>query len=622
PTYTYLDDVALTGTGATAPGTPTAVSATAGNGQATVSWTAPPDGGSTIRSYTITPYAGGVAQPSTTINGSPPATTATITGLTNGTTYTFTVTATNGIGTGSASSPSNAVTPSAPTVPGTPTNVTAAPGNGQATVSWTAPSDGGSTIRSYTIIPYAGGVAQPSTTINGSPPATTATITGLTNGTTYTFTVTATNGIGTGLASSASNTVTPAAAPGAPTGVTAVAGNGQATVSWTAPFDGGSPINSYTITPYVGSTAQPSTTITGSPPATTATVTGLTNGTSYTFTVTAVNAIAPGPASVASNAVTPLAAPGIPTNVTASGGNGQATVTWTAPSNGGSAIVSYTVTPYVGSTAQPATTVTGSPAPTSATVTGLTNGTMYTFTVKATNGVGTGLESAASNPVTPGTVLTPSFIQQVAAHAAGVTSLTVTPGSGVTVGNRLVVLVGVWSSGAATAQSVTDSAGNIYTEVLHFAASEKTELSVWTAPVTAGGGTRPAIKVTPSARADVGAAALEYSGLSTAAGAGAIDQTAQKSGTTSTAATVSSGATGSGTTAGGELAMGFYVDSGFGDSLTAGSGFTGRSNVSNTSDIELLAEDQLVALGAKPNATAGTGANTTWLMATVVFKHG
>ena len=192
-------------------------------------------------------------------------------------------------------------------------------------------------------------------------------------------------------------------APGQVTNVTATAGNGSAAVSWSAPSSGGAP-TTYTITPYVGGTAQPATTVTGSPPATTTTVSGLTNGTSYTFTVTATNAVGSGPASSPSNAVTPTAsitAPSAPAGVSASAGNGAAAVTWTAPSNGGSPITSYTITPYTGSTAQPATTITGSPPTTSTTITGLTNGTTYTFTVTATNAIGNGPASEHSNAVTP-----------------------------------------------------------------------------------------------------------------------------------------------------------------------------------------------------------------------------
>ena len=215
----------------------------------------------------------------------------------------------------------------------------------------------------------------------------------------------------------------------------------------------------------------------------------------------------------------PPTAPGAPTAVSASAGNGSASVTWTAPSNGGSPITSYTITPYAAGVAQQATTISGNPPATSATITGLANGTSYTFTVSATNAVGIGPASAPSNAVTPSSVVTPSFVQQVSARGhAG--SLAVTPGSAVAAGDRMVVEVGVWNSSGATASSVTDSAGNTYTELTHFKASDGTELSVWTAPITAGGGTKPAITAKVTAAADVGVAAVEYAGLSTAAGAG------------------------------------------------------------------------------------------------------
>jgi hypothetical protein len=214
----------------------------------------------------------------------------------------------------------------------------------------------------------------------------------------------------------------------------------------------------------------------------------------------------------------------------------------------------------------------------------------------------------------------PSFVQQVSAHGhAG--SLGVTPGSAVTAGDRMVVEVGVWNSSHATASSVADSAGDTYTELTHFTASDGTELSVWSAPITAGGGTKPTITAKVTSAADIGVAAVEYSGLSTAGGASVLDVQAHATGATgAAAATVSSGATPA-ATGGPELAIGFYADSGFGDTLTPGSGYAGRVNLAPTPDMELLVEDQAVAQAATPAATVGTGPRTTWLMATLVLKH-
>ena len=91
----------------------------------------------------------------------------------------------------------------------------------------------------------------------------------------------------------------PTTAPGRPTDVTATAGDGSATVSWTAPFAGGSAITQYAVT---GSDGYRYCVTTG---ATNCTISGLVNGTSYTFTVTATNEFLTGPASDPSNAVTP-----------------------------------------------------------------------------------------------------------------------------------------------------------------------------------------------------------------------------------------------------------------------------------------------------------------------------
>jgi hypothetical protein len=277
---------------ATVPGAPTNATATAGPGSATVSWQAPAsDGGSPITQYTVTSSPDGITA---TVNGS--TLTANVTGLTNGTTYTFTVTATNALGTGSPSAASNAVTPQL-TAPGAPQNVSAAPHDSSATITWQPPaSDGGSPITQYTVVSSPGGITA---TVDGSTFSTS--MLGLTNGTSYTFTVTATNALGTGPASAPSNAVTPAQLPGAPTGIAAVEGVDSAIVSWNAPAsNGGSAITQYTVTSSPGGITA---TVNGS--TLSANVTGLAGGTTYTFTVTATNPIGDGPASSASNAVTP-----------------------------------------------------------------------------------------------------------------------------------------------------------------------------------------------------------------------------------------------------------------------------------------------------------------------------
>jgi len=189
----------------------------------------------------------------------------------------------------------------------------------------------------------------------------------------------------------------------------------------------------------------------------------------------------------------------------------------------------------------------------------------------------------------------------------------------VTTGNRLVVEVADWSSGHATTSSVTDSAGDTFTEVTTATGSDGTQLSVWTAPITQSGGTKPVILAKPTANADMGIAVLEYSGLSTAAGTLAVDQMASATGTTTSARAVSSGSTPA-TTASNELSIGFYSDSGFGDALAADPGYTRRVNVSPAGDIELFVEDTIVGQGATPAPSVSTGAATVWEMATVVFK--
>jgi uncharacterized protein (TIGR03437 family) len=436
---------------AVVPGTPTIGTATAGDTQATVSFTAPvSNGGATITGYTVTANPGGAT-------GTGATSPITVTGLTNGTAYTFTVTATNSAGTGSASAASNSVTPKAaqtitfanpgaqnfgttPTVtatstssltvtftssttgvctitsggaltfvttgtctinadqagngsflaaatvsrsftvnavvPGAPTIGTATAGDTQATVAFTAPAfTGGGTITGYTATSNPGG-------LTGSGAASPITVTGLTDGTAYTFTVTATNSAGTGSPSAASNSVTPAA---------------NQTITFANPG-----AQTFGTTPTLTATASSGLTVafTSATPA----VCTITSGGALTLVSSGtctINANQAGNASFlaapqVSRSFSVLAVvPGVPTIGTATAGNAQASVTFTAPaSTGGAPIISYTVTSNPGGI-----TATGTSSP--ILVSGLTNGTAYTFTVKATSSAGTGSPSAPSNSVTP-----------------------------------------------------------------------------------------------------------------------------------------------------------------------------------------------------------------------------
>jgi predicted phage tail protein len=292
--------------------------------------------------------------------------------------------------------------PGGVTAPNAPTAVTAGRGDASATLSWTAPADdGGRPVIGYRITPTTGGVAQ--TPIPTGSSATNFRVNGLSNGSVYTFKVAAINSVGVGADSNDSNAVTPRAdsVPDAPTSVSATRGDASAGVDWTAPADdGGRAITGYRVTPYVGTTAQ-APTVTSST-ATHATVNTLTNGTAYTFRVAAINAVGTGADSADTNAVTPQAprVPDAPMQLNGMRGDAQVSLDWKAPADdGGSAITSYRVTPYIGTTAQ-SPLDTGSAA-SKYTVTGLTNNTAYTFRVAAVNAIGTSANSAASDPFTP-----------------------------------------------------------------------------------------------------------------------------------------------------------------------------------------------------------------------------
>ncbi|PBQ26779.1 hypothetical protein AYI97_14330 [Shewanella algae] len=467
---------------AVVPGAPTSVNAVASDASATVSFSAPAStGGAAISGYTVTSSPGGITASGA---GSP----LTVSGLSNGTDYSFTVSANNTAGTGPASSPSNTVTPKA-----------------NQTISFNNPG-----AQDFGTTPTLAATAS-----SGLTPVFSSSTTGV-----CTITTTGTlNFISAGSCSinadqagdssyNAAPTVTQsftvnAVVPGAPTSVNALASDASATVSFSAPAStGGAAISSYTVTSSPGG-------LTASGAASPLTVSGLSNGTDYSFTVSASNTAGTGPASSPSNTVTPKAnqtinfnnpgaqsfgttptltatassgltpvfssnstgvctitasgtltfvttgncsidadqpgdssynaaltviqsftvnavVPGAPIIGTASALDGQAVVNFSAPaSDGGSAITSYQVTSSPGG-------ITASGANSPIGVAGLTNGTSYTFTVQAINAVGTSSPSAPSNSVVPKANQTISFNNPGAQSFGTTPTLAATASSGLT----------------------------------------------------------------------------------------------------------------------------------------------------------------------------------------------
>jgi predicted RNA-binding protein with TRAM domain len=379
----------------TTPSAPTITSITPGNQELSVAFTAGATGGSVITNYKYSTDGGSTFTAVSPSQTNSPIVFTTLstngsTSLTNGTTYDVQIKAVNAQGDGSATATTQGTPTAAAVAPGAPTITSITPSNGQLSVVFTAGATGGSAITNYK---YSIDGGSTFTTVFPATTSSPITINGLSNGTSYNVQIKAVNAIGDG-AATASTVATPATTPSAPSITLITPSNGQLSVTFTSGATGGSAITNYKYSIDGGSTFIPL-----SPNATTSpiTITGLSNGTSYNVQIKAVNVFGDGIAT-ASTTATPITTPGAPTIGTATAGNGQATVTFTAPaSNGGSVITSYSVTSSpVGGAGSLNQAGSGTII-----VTGLTNGTAYTFTVKANNAAGASAASTASNSVTP-----------------------------------------------------------------------------------------------------------------------------------------------------------------------------------------------------------------------------
>jgi titin len=413
------------------PTAPVSASATAGPGagQVTLSWSAPAStGGSAITGYRV--YGGSASGALTALSDVGAATRSFVdSALGNGTTKFYAVSALNAVGEGLRSNEASATTFTAPGVP-LNLSVAAGPGGGQLALSWTAPSTtGGSGATSYRVYRSApGGVLAAIADVTGG--ATTFTDSGLGDGATFSYAVSGINGVGEGTRT-ASVSGTTFSRPTAPRTVTATAGAGagQVTLSWTAPLnDGGSPVAGYRVYRSVAGGAPVLVAdITGA--ARSFTDSGLPDGATRSYTLTARNAAGEGVASAAATATT-FSRPSVPQTLSAAAGVGQVSLQWTPPtSDGGSAISGYRV--YAGPSAADLTPLTDLPSTARSFVeSGLAEASSRTYAVTALNVAG---ESARSTVASTTTFARPAAPQGVTAAAGpangGVTVQWSTPAS-------------------------------------------------------------------------------------------------------------------------------------------------------------------------------------------------
>lgn len=252
--------------------------------------------------------------------------------------------------------------------PAAPGNVVGAAGNGVASVSWSPPSNAGAAGSQfvYSVEIRPGG---PVCTTDGN----SCEIGGLTNGIDYTFYVSASNKTGAGPAK-ASQPVRPVGPPSEPLAVQAFLQGGSALVAWQGPAStGGTPINRYVVV------SSPDNLACETSGALECEVDGLSNGETYTFTVTAFNAAGQSQASAASRPAKLLNVSSPPVQVKTSRRGSTVTVSWNPPkSAGGSKIGQYLVT------SSPANR-TCSSKKTSCTISNLRVGEDYVFSVQARN---------------------------------------------------------------------------------------------------------------------------------------------------------------------------------------------------------------------------------------------
>ena len=391
-------------TPATKPSAPQELTAVASAGRVDLAWSAPADdGGFDILRYEIRHAKGASVPNDTAWTELELHTTYFFASLNNGEQYSFEVRAVSVQGPGPAALIQ--ATPGGP--PTAPEGLSAAPGDRQAVLSWSAPeNEGGSAVTDYEVRHAEGATVPANTAWTSVGLVTTHTVTGLDNGELHSFEVRAVSGVGSSATVAAmatpGTTVTVAIEPDAPRDFTAVPGDGRVTLRWRAPAnDGGSAVSHYQYRYAAGNSVPSGTSWESVQNAHTVMVEGLDNGTQYAFEVRAVNGVGPSATAAATASpatpATPSIEPDAPRDFKAVAGDGRVTLRWRAPANdGGSAVSHYQYRYAAGNSVPSGTPWKSVQNALTVTVDGLDNGTQYVFELRAVNGVGPGATAAAT----------------------------------------------------------------------------------------------------------------------------------------------------------------------------------------------------------------------------------
>ena len=355
-----------------APSGPRNLAASPRDAQVTLTWEPPAaDGGSSLSGYEYQ-----VDQGDWKDGGTANARSIVVSGLENGRSYTFSVRAVNGIGTGVAVTVEATPRPDA-IAPRAPRDLSVTSKDSTVTLTWEPPAnDGGSEVKGYQYQ-----VDQGAWINAGAADARSVVVTDLENGRSYLFAVRAVNGIGTGVVEMVQATPRRAAvAPTAPRDLAAAPGDAGVTLTWSPPADDGGS----TLTGYQYQVDQGDWINAGAAASRSVFVSGLTSARSYILSVRAVNGTGPG--AVATVLATPRGVPSAPRNLAAARGDAEVTLTWSPPADdGGSAVTGYQYRVDQGNWINA-----GAAAARSVVVSGLTGIRSYSFSLRAVNGIGPG----------------------------------------------------------------------------------------------------------------------------------------------------------------------------------------------------------------------------------------